>query len=345
MGHLIDSSFTAEMESSLDSISRGDEEMLPYLRKFYEKGLGSNPGLRPLLDQKVEDIDPRTVCSIPIGKGSDGEEVIVRVGRYGPFIQSGETTAPIPAETAPDEVTIPFAEELIAAKEKGEEPLGTHPESGLPIYVKTGRFGPYVQLGEAGDGKEKPKMTSLLKGMSVEDLDLETAIKLASLPRSLGADEKGEEILAYNGRYGPYIKRGADTRSLTADDNLLTVTRERALELLAQEKKGRGRGAAPEPMKVFKDVKDLDGGEIKLLKGRYGPYVTDGEVNASLPRDMENPESITESHAIELLEIQREKKGKKKKKKAAKKSSKKAAKKAGKKKSTRKKATGDSKKA
>ena len=189
-------------------------------------------------------------------------------------------------------------------------------------------------------------MVSLLKGMTVEDVDLEIAVALASLPRSLGDDGNGEEILAYNGRYGPYIKRGADTRSLAAEDHLLSITRERALELLAQEKRGRGRAAAPEPIKVFKDVKDLDGGEIKLLKGRYGPYVSDGEVNASLPRDFENPESITESFALELLEIQREKKGKKKaKKKAAKKTAakkkttkKKASKKASKKAPSRKKA-------
>ena len=341
MGHLIDPSFTAKMESNLDAISRGDDERLPYLRKFYDEGFERAPGLRPLLDKKVEDIDARTVCSIPIGKSSKDEDLIVRVGRYGPFIQCGERTAPIPAETAPDEITAAFAEQLIEDKAKGDEPLGVHPESNLPIFVKTGRYGPYVQLGAGGDGKEKPKMVSLLKGMTVEDVDLEIAVALSSLPRSLGDDGNGEEILAYNGRYGPYIKRGADTRSLTAEDHLLSITRERALELLAQEKRGRGRAAAPEPIKVFKDVKDLDGGEIKLLKGRYGPYVSDGEVNASLPRDFENPESITESFALELLEVQREKKGKKKaKKKAAKKKTtkKKASKKAAKKAPSRKKA-------
>lgn len=346
MGHLIDPKFTAQMEASLDAISRGEDEMIPYLRKFYEQGVGGNPGLRPMLDKKVEDIDPRTVCSIPIGKSSKDEDVIVRVGRYGPFIQLGEATAPIPAETAPDEVTAAFAEQLISDKLKGDEPLGHHPESSLPIFVKTGRYGPYVQLGEAGDDNEKPKMVSLLKGMTVEDVDLEIAVALSSLPRTVGTDEAGVEILAFNGRYGPYIKRGADTRSLAAEDNLLTVTKERALALLAEEKKGRGRTAAPEPMKVFKDVKDLDGGEIKLLKGRYGPYVSDGDVNASLPRDMEDPLSLTESHALELLAVQREKKGTKRKKKAApkkkapaKKTAKKTAKKATTKKAASKKST------
>jgi len=342
MGHLIDPAFTAKMESSLDEISRGDAEMLPYLERFYEKGIDAAPGLRPMLDKKVEDIDAREVCSIPIGKGEGGEDVIVRVGRYGPFLQRGELTAPIPDETAPDEVTVEFAEKLLAAKAKSDEPIAHHPESSLPIFLKTGRYGPYVQLGEAGEGKEKPKMTSLLRGMTPEDVDADIAIALASLPRTLGTDDDGNEIKAFNGRYGPYIKRGTDTRSLKKDDHLLTITRERALELLAEEKQGRGRASAPEPMKTFEAVKDLDGATVNLFKGRYGPYVSDGEVNASLPRDMEDPMSITESHAVELLNIQREKKGKKKaKKKAAKKKSSKkktTKKKASKKKPTRKKA-------
>ncbi|MEM9381603.1 MAG: type I DNA topoisomerase [Planctomycetota bacterium] len=343
MGHLIDPSFTATMESSLDAISRGEDEMLPYLQKFYEQGLDHAPGLKPLLDKKVEDIDARTVCSIPIGKSEDGEDIIVRVGRYGPFLQHGETTAPIPDETAPDEVDVEFAKKLLAAKARADEPIGHHPESNLPIYLKTGRYGPYIQLGDAGeDKKDKPKMVSLLRGMTPEDVDLEVAVALASLPRNLGADKDGVDIMAYNGRYGPYIKRGTDTRSLTNDDHLLTITRERALELLAQEKTGRGR-SAPEPMKTFENVEALDGGAIKLFKGRYGPYVSDGEVNASLPRDMENPESITVDHALELLAVQREKKGKKKaKKKSAKKKTtkKKAAKKtASRKKAASKKAT------
>jgi len=347
MGHLIDPGFTAKMEASLDAISRGESEMLPYLKKFYESGLDDAPGLRPMLDQKVEDIDPRTVCTIPIGKGSDGEDVIIRVGRYGPFLQSGEITAPIPDETAPDEVTVDFAEKLLAAKARADEPIGVHPEANLPIYLKTGRYGPYIQLGDAGeDKKDKPKMVSLLPGMTPEDVNLEVAVALASLPRNLGNDADGVEILAHNGRYGPYIKRGPDTRSLTTEDHLLTVTRERALELLAQEKKGRGR-STPTPMKTFENVAALDGGTINLFKGRYGPYVSDGDVNASLPRDMENPESLTEAHALELLDVQRAKKGQKKKtkkkaakKKAAKKTTKKkAAKKSTKKATTKKKAS------
>ena len=196
-----------------------------------------------------------------------------------------------------------------------------------------------MQLGAGGEDAEKPKMTSLLKGMSAESLDLETAIKLASLPRTIGQDEEGVDIVAYNGRYGPYIKRGADTRSLSATDDLLTLGMNRAKELLAEEKKGRGRTTI-EPLKVFENVEELEGGKITLNKGRYGPYVTDGDVNASLPGDIEDPLTLTVNHALELLATARERKGaKKSRKKAAKKpaAKKKAAKKVAKKPAAKKK--------
>jgi len=347
LGDLIDIGFTARMEDRLDAISRGEYEAKPYLREFY---LGNgNPGLRPLLDQKVEDIDPRTVCSFdlanPDGGGSGPgnaiaeDSIIVRVGRYGPFLQRGETTAPIPDGMCPDELTIPRAEELLAVGKQATEPIGEHPESGLPVYVKTGRFGPYVQLGDPDpeDKKNKPKMVSLLKGMSPESLTLETALKLLELPRLLGHDTEGKEIRAYIGRYGPYIKRESDSRSLTPDDDLLTVTLERALELLAKEKTRGGRATA-QPLKVFEKVEELDGADIKLLKGRYGPYVTDGDTNASLPRTMEDPLTLTLAHALELLEARRN--APKRKKKVAKKKTaqKKTAKKKAKKKAAKKKA-------
>ncbi|MHC4955490.1 MAG: type I DNA topoisomerase [Planctomycetota bacterium] len=342
LGDLIDIGFTARMEDRLDAISRGEHDALPYLREFYA-GNG-NPGLRPLLDQKAEDIDPRTVCSFALENQEEGEEIIVRVGRYGPFLQRGETTAPIPDGTCPDELTVPRAKELLEAGALATEPIGQDPESELPVYVKTGRFGPYVQLGDPDpeDKKKKPKMVSLLKGMTPETIDLATALKLLELPRLLGTDADGNEIRAHIGRYGPYIKRGSDSRSLSADDDLLTVSLERALELLAQEKR-RGRGAAAEPLKVFEKVEELDGVDIKLLKGRYGPYVTDGTTNASLPRNMDDPMTLTLAHALELLEARRNASPRKKKakKKAAKKkkvAKKKAAKKASKKKATKKKA-------
>ena len=342
LSHLIDSSFTAKMEDRLDAISRGEDGTLPYLNAFYH-GNGT-VGLRPLLDEKAEKIDPREICTIPIGVDEEGRGVQVRVGRYGPFVQREETTAPIPDQTCPDELTLEFAAKLIEARARADEPMGLDPETQKPVYLKTGRFGPYVQLGDPDpeDKKKKPKMVSLLKGMAPEELTFEVALKLLSLPRVVGQDADGNDITAYNGRYGPYIKRGDDTRSLAAEDNLLEIGVERCLELLAQEKRGRGQRTPAKPIKVFENVEDLGGVEVKLLAGRYGPYVTDGEVNASLPRDYPNPEELTVTQAVELIERQRERKGAKKKtkkKKAAKK--KKATKKkaAKKKKTTKKKAS------
>ena len=341
---LIDYDFTARMEDRLDQISRGEYETLPYLREFYH-GNGS-PGLRPLLDKKAEDIDPRDVCSIPLGKDENGTPIIVRVGRYGPFLQCDETTAPIPDQTCPDELTLARAKELIAAGAQADTPIGQHPETNEPVYVKTGRYGPYVQLGDPDpdDKKKKPKMVSLLKGMTPDTITFDTALQLLALPRIVGQDEKGVDIVAHNGRYGPYIKRGDDTRSLSADDNLLEVTLDRCLELLAQEKT-RGFRRQPKSIKVFEKVEEAGGADIKLLSGRYGPYVTDGETNASLPRDYADPEKLTVEEALELIAARRakgpSKKKKKTKKKAAKKKAtkKKTTKKTAKKKTTKKKAT------
>lgn len=348
---LIDPAFTARMEERLDAISRGEDQAKPYLRAFYlgdgvdngngpGEGEGEPGGLKPLVEHTIETIDPRRVCTIPIGADEQGRDVIVRVGRYGPFLQREETTAPLPDPCCPDEVTIPFAEELLAAKERSELPIGSHPDTDEPIYVKTGRYGPYVQLGEMSDD-HKPKMSSLLKGMRPETVDLDTAVQLLSLPRTLGADEHGEEIQAFNGRYGPYIKRGSDSRSLTADDDLLKIDLKRALELLAQEKPGRGRGRAAEPLRVFENVKEVEGGIIKLMDGRYGPYVSDGETNASLPKGSDH-EKLSLQDALDLLEARRAAgPSKKKKKKAARKKAAKkpaAKKKAAKKPATKKKA-------
>ncbi|MFQ5655554.1 MAG: topoisomerase C-terminal repeat-containing protein, partial [Planctomycetota bacterium] len=195
-----------------------------------------------------------------------------------------------------------------------------------------GRFGPYVQLGDPREGDEKPKMVSLLRGMTPETMTLQSALDLLSLPRTLGQDASGADVVAHYGRYGAYIKRGSDTRSLTAQDDVLTVGLERALELLAQEKKGRRTPV--EPLRIFEKVEALGGSDVKLLPGRYGPYVTDGEVNASLPRDFEDPMALTEMQAVQLILDRRArgtKRKKKTRKKAAKKSSKKTTRKASKK--------------
>jgi DNA topoisomerase-1 len=313
LSHLIDTDFTARMENRLDRIARGEREPLPYLREFYF-GNGM-PGLKPLLEAKVDEIDAREVCSIPLGSDEEGREIIIRVGRYGPFLQRGESTANIPEGTCPDELSIERATELVAHAEKADEPLGEHPESGLPIYLKLGRYGPYVQLGDPDpeDKKKKPKMASLLKGMSPAEVSLEVAVQLLQFPKVIGQDADGNDITAANGRYGLYIKRGDDTRSLAAGDDLLTLTVARALELLAQEKKGFRR--SPTQLKIFENVEQLDGGTIKMLDGRYGPYVTDGEINASLPKSLADPTALTVEEALELLDKRRASAPRRKKKK------------------------------
>ena len=269
-------------------------------------------------------------------QGEHREEVFVRVGKYGPFLEQGERKAPIPDGLPPDEMDLTRGLELLEAGQVEEEPLGTDPETGKPIYVKVGRFGPYIQLG-APDDKEK-RNQSLLRGMTVEDLTLEMACKLLELPRTLGNfPDNDQPIQAFDGRYGPYVKCEKETRSLPDGMSPLEVTLEEAIKLL-KEPKRRGRAAPKEPLKVFEKKSPVTDDEVKVLDGRYGPYVTDGETNASLPKGTEAKE-LTFEAAIDLLAERAAKGGgKKKKKKAAKKKAakKKASKKKGKKKAKKK---------
>ncbi|MEO1498244.1 MAG: type I DNA topoisomerase [Planctomycetota bacterium] len=337
LGGLVDYEFTAQMEDDLDAISRGEQNNLDYLKSFYF-GNGK-PGLKKQLENKVDEIDARSISRISLGPADDGEEVFVRVGRYSPFVEKGEKTASLPDELPPDEVKLAYAIDLLAQAEKAEEPLGTCPETGKPVFLKVGRFGPYVMRGTPED-EEKPKNASLLKGMSPDDVDFETALKLLSLPRELGVHPKLEDTMsAFNGRYGPYVKCGSETRSLPADVSPLDVTPEQAIELLNQPKqRGRGRGATKPPLKVFEEKSPVTEGQVQLLDGRYGPYVTDGETNASLPKGSD-PAELTFSEALNLLAARAEAGGtKKKKKKAAKKKT--AKKTAAKKKTTKKAAKG-----
>jgi len=278
----------------------------------------------------------------PDAKGAAGEEIYVRVGRrYGAFLDQGERRASLPDHQPPDELTVDVALEMLDNAAAGDEPIGVCPDTHKPVFLKSGRFGPYVQRGMTDDD-EKPQNSSLLKGMDPEDVDLATALKLLSLPRTLGDDPKNAEpVVAHNGRYGPYIKCGDETRSLPAGISPLDVTFEQALNLLAQPKQRRGARAKREPLKVFGDS-PVTGKPVQLLERRYGPYVTDGAVNASLPRGMTTDE-ITFDAAVDMLRIKAEKgpaKPKKAKKKAAKKKAtkKKAAKKKKKKKAAKKKA-------
>ena len=282
---LVDYGFTAQMEDELDAISRGETEYLAYLRSFYF-GNG-RAGLKKQLEHKVEAIDARDVSRILLGKPSTGEfqeDVFVRVGRFGPFLQQGERRASIPDGFPPDELSLDAALKMLEQASIAEEPLGICPDTHKPVYLKTGRFGPYVQRGSTDD-EEKPQNASLLRGMKPEEIDLATALKLLSLPRDLGVQpSNGEKVMAYNGRFGPYVKCGAETRSLPAGISPIDVTLEQALELLAQPKKmRRGFGAPKEPLKVLGES-PVTKQPIQLLEGRYGLYLADGETNASLPK-------------------------------------------------------------
>ena len=240
-------------------------------------------------------------------------------------MEQGERRASISEEMPPDEMTLAMAVEMLAKQELGEEPLGHHPETNKPIYIKQGRFGPYVQMGDADD--EDKKNSSLLKGMTTETLDLATAILLLEFPRTLGLNPaSGEPIIASQGKFGPYIKSGTETRSLGATHSLLELTLEQALDLLAQPKaQGRGRGVAAPPLKEL-SASPVTGNTITIRDGRFGPYVTDGETNASLPKDMK-PDDLTLEQAVDLLAARAAAGGSKKKKTPKRTTAKKATKK------------------
>jgi DNA topoisomerase I len=332
-GNLVDYGFTATMEDDLDDIASGTEESLPWLTRFY---FGSDApgamesdgtevdtlGLKATVAAHLNEIDAREVNSIPLGTGSDGAAIVARVGRYGPYLQRGEDRASIPDDLAPDELTIERAEEILAAP-SGDRVLGVHPESGLQVQVKAGRFGPYVQVGEVMDGGEKPRTASLFSSMDPATLTFEQAMELLRIPRAIGTDpETGEEVVAHNGRFGPYIKRGTDTRSLGSEEQLLTVTMDEAQALFAQPKQRRGRTAAAPLRELGADPStNLP---IVVKDGRFGPYVTDGTTNASL-RKGDSVESIDMARASELLAERRAAGPPARKKKAA--GAKKAAKK------------------
>ena len=317
LGNLVNYEFTAKMEDYLDSISRNEAEHLEYLKGFYHgEGPQDGVGLKPLLEHKTQEIDPRQACQYSLGLPTSGDymdEVVVRVGRFGPFLEQADRRAGIPETLAPDELTMDAALELLSKQAAGDEPLGVDPATGKPVFVKQGRFGPYVQLGNQED--EEKKNASLLKGMELADVNLELALKLLTLPRNLGNHPQSEEeVIAHNGRYGPYIKCGSETRSLPETIGLLDVNLEQALVLLSQPKTGRGGRTAvkKEPLQTLANS-PVTGNPIQLLDGRYGPYVTDGETNASLPKGTEVSE-LTFEMAIQLLEARAAMGGTKKKK-------------------------------
>ncbi len=304
-GDLIDVEFTAEMEEDLDQISRGEREWLDFIKQFY-RGDKHHRGLEEAVKQAQENADYPLIA---VGTDPDsGEDVRVRIGRYGPFLQLGEggpgKTAGLPPTLAPADLTIDKAMTLIRAKAEGPRTLGDDPKTGMKVYVINGRFGVYVQLGETPEKgiKEKPKRSSLTGSLTESTVTLEDALKLLELPRDLGADpETGEVIVAGLGRFGPYIKKGDDYRSLEASDDLFTVDLERALALLAAPK----RSSRQAQKRVIRKIEVPDGGNaLQVLEGRFGPYVTDGEVNASIPKGGD-PATITLEEAQALLEARR----------------------------------------
>jgi DNA topoisomerase-1 len=295
---LVDYDFTARLEDDLDRIAAGDEERVEWLGRFYF-GDG-DPGLHSLVTDHLEGIDAREVNSIRI----PGSDVVVRVGRYGPYLERGEQRASVPDDTAPDELTAERVEELLSRPAGGERPLGTHPETGLEIVARDGRYGPYVTevLPEGADGK--PHTASLFSSMALETLTLDDAVRLLTLPRTLEAPD-GEEILVSNGRYGPFVKKGSETRSLESEDQLLSLTVDEAEAILATPKQRRGRGAPKPPLKEL-GPDPASGKPLVVKEGRFGPYVTDGETNASLKRG-DDVEGLTLERALELLAERRAK--------------------------------------
>ncbi|MDQ6837565.1 MAG: type I DNA topoisomerase [Actinomycetota bacterium] len=338
-GKLVDYGFTASMEEDLDEIARGAEEAVPWLSRFYfgtgqaaegatAGGNGSNgsadgpgtdgpgtdgpgtdgpgtdglsidgAGLKRLVEVRLGEIDAREVNSIPIGLSENGTPVVVRVGRYGPYVQRGQERTSVPEDIAPDELTM---ERAIALLEAGssDRTLGKDPENGLDVIVKAGRFGPYVQVGESDDVEGKPKTASLLSSMDPATITFDDALKVLTLPRTVGVEPaSGEAIEAHNGRYGPYLRKGSDSRSLESEEHLFSTTLEQALALFAQAKTRRGQSSQSPLRELGPDP--ATSGIIQLRDGRFGPYVTDGETNASL-RKGDVVDSLTPERAAELL--------------------------------------------
>jgi len=295
-GKLVDYDFTARMEDELDRIAAGDEQRVEWLRRFYF-GDGT-PGLHELVSD-LGAIDAREINSLDLGEG-----IVLRVGRYGPYLEHDGQRASIPEDMAPDELTVERARELLA-QPSGDRELGADPESGRPLVARNGRYGPYVTEVLPEGAKEKPRTASLFKTMSLDTVTLEDALRLLTLPRVVGVAEDGEEVVAANGRYGPFLKKGSETRSLESEQQLLTIELPDALAILAQPRPRRGRQATAAPKREL-GSDPASGKPIVLKEGRFGPYVTDGETNASLRRG-DDPETVTLDRAVELLAERRAK--------------------------------------
>jgi DNA topoisomerase-1 len=288
------------MEDDLDRIAAGDEAGVEWLRRFYF-GADEEEGLHALVSD-LSEIDARSVNSFPVGEDTG---IVLRVGRYGPYLERDGARANVPPDLAPDELTVERALELLSKPSEGRS-LGRDPETGHEIVAREGRYGPYVTETLPEGATEKPRTASLFGSMSLDTIELDDALRLLSLPRTVGVDPAdGTEITAQNGRYGPYVSKGSETRSLASEEQLFTITLDEALALLAQPKGRRGRAAPAGPLREL-GADPVTGKPVVVREGRYGPYVTDGETNASL-RKSDDPETVTIERAAELLAERRSK--------------------------------------
>lgn len=330
---LVDYTFTAKMEDDLDAIAEGAKQSEPWLERFFfgevgkqlaatKKPKSKDPkskepkpkdaateggiqtlGLQHLVAERMDEIDARTINAIPIGTDPEGREIVAKSGKYGPYLACGEERASLPEDLPLDELTVAKALELLAAGAKKDVALGSDPATGKPVYVKNGRNGAYVQLGDQ-EGDEKPKRTSLLRTQTPSTLTFEQALQLLTIPREVGKHpETKEPILARLGQYGPYITCGKESRNIESEELVFTITLEDAVARLAQKRVGRQRAEVP-PLKSFPEDA-VSKKPIVVKQGRFGMYVTDGETNATL-RSEDTLESLTHERAQELLQMRRD---------------------------------------
>ena len=309
-GGLVDYAFTARIEEDLDSIARNEERKDHWLQRFYfgDETDVQLPGLKRLVVENLDEIDAAAINTFPLGHDADGVEIVVKPGKYGPYVKRGEDTASVPEDLAPDELTVEMALTLLA-QPKSDVPIGEL--DGFPVFAKSGRYGPYVQWGAADNlppGLEKPRMASLFKTMTLERLSMKDATDLLQLPRTVGIDPvDGVAIMANNGRYGPYVQKGKDFRNITSEEQLLEITLEQALTIFASPKvfkRGGQSMAAKGPLREFGDD-PVSGRAVVAKDGKFGVYVTDGETNASLSKG-DRLDAMPVERAYELLAVRRE---------------------------------------
>ncbi|MDJ0770320.1 MAG: type I DNA topoisomerase [Ilumatobacter sp.] len=307
-GDLVDYELTAKMDADLDEIANGTQQKDEWLTRFYFGDDDALPGLKRIVEENLDKIDAAEINTFPLGHDDDGELIVAKPGKYGPYVKRGEDTASVPEDLPPDELDVAKALELLAMP-KSDEPIGQL--DGHPVYAKNGRYGPYVQWGDPDDlpaGLEKPKMSSLFQTMTLDRITLDDAEKLLMLPRSLGNDPvDGKEIVANNGRYGPYVVKEKDFRSIDSEEQLLTITLDQASKIFQLPKvfKRGGRNmAAKGPLREF-GTDPVSERPVVAKDGRFGVYVTDGETNASIGKG-DRIEEITPARAFELLAIRRE---------------------------------------